>query len=467
MKHPSLLHIADFTYELPDHKIARYPLEQRDQSKLLVWGSTQGFDRLGEVSEFSNEVSGPIRENTYANIADELPSGSLLVFNNTKVVEARLLFQKPTGGLIELFCLEPADQYEDITTAMLQKGSVQWKCLVGGAKKWKEGVVQLSVAAPSGGAGVGAAGGSAGLRIEARKVEALPDCFLIEFRWEPAGLSFAEVLHLAGDIPLPPYLNRATEEADKERYQTIYAKHDGSVAAPTAGLHFTERVFSKLSEKNILKAYVTLHVGAGTFKPVKAAQMKDHEMHAEFIDVTVETVEQLLAHVEKGIIAVGTTSLRTLESLYWIGVKTIRNPAISSDNLHVTQWEPYVSAGEIAENKSAQKNIPKEYTSGGNKVLPTATESLQSLLQWMQKNNASRIITKTQIIIAPGYSFKLIRALITNFHQPQSTLLLLVSAIVGENWKKIYQYALDNEYRFLSYGDGSILWVAKPESVEN
>ena len=439
MKHPSLLHISDFTYELPDQKIARYPLEQRDQSKLLVWGS------------------GPIRENTYANIAEELPSGSLLVFNNTKVVEARLLFQKPTGGLIELFCLEPADQYEDITTAMLQKGSVQWKCLVGGAKKWKEGSVQLSVAAPSGSGAAGSGGG--GLRIEATKVATLPDCFLIEFRWEPAGLSFAEVLHLAGDIPLPPYLNRATEEADKERYQTIYAKHDGSVAAPTAGLHFTESVFSKLSEKNILKAYVTLHVGAGTFKPVKAEQMKDHEMHAEFIDVTLETIEQLLSHVEKGIIAVGTTSLRTLESLYWIGLKTIRNPHIAAADLHVTQWEPYVSAVETAENKSAQKNILKEYTNAGEIVLPSATESLQSLLQWMQKNNASRIITKTQIIIAPGYSFKIIRALITNFHQPQSTLLLLVSAIVGENWKKIYQYALANEYRFLSYGDGSILFV--------
>jgi S-adenosylmethionine:tRNA ribosyltransferase-isomerase len=455
MKHPSLLHISDFTYELPDQKIARYPLEQRDQSKLLIWGSSQNLMGAGHDSVLSNEVSGPIRENTYANIADELPAESLLVFNNTKVVEARLLFQKPTGGLIELFCLEPADQYEDITTAMLQKGSVQWKCLVGGAKKWKEGAVQLSVAAPS---GSGAASG-VGLRIEAIKLAALPDCFLIEFRWEPAGLSFAEVLHLAGDIPLPPYLNRATEEADKERYQTIYAKHDGSVAAPTAGLHFTESVFSKLSEKNILKAYVTLHVGAGTFKPVKAEQMKDHEMHAEFIDVTLETIEQLLSHVEKGIIAVGTTSLRTLESLYWIGLKTIRNPHIAAADLHVTQWEPYAAAGEIAENKSAQKNIPKKYTSSGDIVLPSATESLKSLLQWMQKNNASRIITKTQIIIAPGYSFKIIRALITNFHQPQSTLLLLVSAIVGENWKKIYQYALDNEYRFLSYGDGSILFV--------
>jgi S-adenosylmethionine:tRNA ribosyltransferase-isomerase len=283
----------------------------------------------------------------------------------------------------------------------------------------------------------GAATGNTKLQIEAVKVDTLPDCFLIEFRWEPAGLSFAEVLHLAGDIPLPPYLNRATEEADKERYQTIYAKHDGSVAAPTAGLHFTEQVFKNLAEKNIRKAYVTLHVGAGTFKPVKAEQMKDHEMHAEFIDVQQEAIEQLIIHVNKGIVAVGTTSLRTLESLYWIGVKTIKNPAVVLADLQVTQWEPY-------ENKI------KEFT---------ATEALESLLQWMKRNNAARLITKTQIIIAPGYEFKVMRALITNFHQPQSTLLLLVSAIVGENWKKIYQFALANEYRFLSYGDGSILFV--------
>ena len=266
---------------------------------------------------------------------------------------------------------------------------------------------------------------------------------MIEFRWEPAELSFAEVLHLAGDIPLPPYLNRATEEADKERYQTIYAKHDGSVAAPTAGLHFTESVFSKLSEKNILKAYVTLHVGAGTFKPVKAEQMKDHEMHAEFIDVQKSTIEQLLAHVSKGIIAVGTTSLRTLESLYWIGVKTIHNPSIATADLSVSQWEPYGNAAE-------KLGEEKEYS---------AKESLTALLEWMEKNKAERIITKTQIIIAPGYTFRIIRALVTNFHQPQSTLLLLISAIVGEDWRGIYEYALTHDYRFLSYGDGSILWV--------
>ncbi len=419
MKHPSLLHIEDFNYELPNEKIAKYPLQQRDQSKLLIYGGPG----------FSGNPT-PIRESVYANIADVLPQGSLLVFNDTKVVEARLLFQKPTGGAIELFCLEPADQYADITSAMLQKGSVQWKCLVGGAKKWKDGAVVLEVA---------------GLKIQANKVEILPDCFLIEFSWEPTGLSFAEVLHMAGDIPLPPYLNRETEEADKERYQTIYAKHDGSVAAPTAGLHFTENVFAQLEQKQIQKGYVTLHVGAGTFKPVKAAQMKDHEMHAEFIDVKKSTIEQLLAHVSKGIIAVGTTSLRTLESLYWIGVKTIHNPSLASADLAVSQWEPYENADENLANR-------KEFS---------AEESLTALLEWMEKNNAERIITKTQIIIAPGYTFRMIRALVTNFHQPQSTLLLLISAIVGDDWRRIYEYALTHDYRFLSYGDGSILWVNK------
>lgn len=439
MKHPSNLHIEDFNYELPNEKIAKYPLEQRDQSKLLIYGGL-GFSggaepKLGE----SGPISGsgvPIRESVYANISDELPQGSLLVFNDTKVVEARLLFQKPTGGVIELFCLEPADQYPDITTAMLQKGSVQWKCLVGGAKKWKEGAVVLEIVAAK-------ANAQKGLKIQANKVDILPDCFLIEFSWEPAGLSFAEVLHIAGDIPLPPYLNRETEESDKERYQTIYAKHDGSVAAPTAGLHFTEQVFAQLEQKQIQKGYVTLHVGAGTFKPVKAAQMKDHEMHAEFIDVQKSTIEQLLAHVSKGIIAVGTTSLRTLESLYWIGVKTIHNPSIATADLSVSQWEPYGNAAE-------KLGEEKEYS---------AKESLTALLEWMEKNKAERIITKTQIIIAPGYTFRIIRALVTNFHQPQSTLLLLISAIVGEDWRGIYEYALTHDYRFLSYGDGSILWV--------
>ncbi|BDQ13411.1 S-adenosylmethionine:tRNA ribosyltransferase-isomerase [Sediminibacterium sp. TEGAF015] len=430
MKHPSLLHIEDFNYDLPNEKIAKYPLKQRDQSKLLIYGGTE------------------IRESIYANIAEELPQGSLLVFNDTKVVEARLLFQKPTGGLIELFCLEPADHYADITTAMLQKGSVQWKCLVGGAKKWKEGALHFTTEALS---IDGSNPPQKPLKIIANKVEILSDCFIIEFSWEPAALSFAEVLHLAGDIPLPPYLNRETEEADKERYQTIYAKHDGSVAAPTAGLHFTQHVFSQLEKKQIYKGYVTLHVGAGTFKPVKAAQMKDHEMHAEFIDVNRSTIEQLLAHVSSGIIAVGTTSLRTLESLYWIGVKTIHNPSLAAADLQVSQWEPYGDADRYdGKNNKEGKNTSKVFS---------AEESLRALLEWMKKNNADRIITKTQIIIAPGYTFRIISALVTNFHQPQSTLLLLISAIVGEEWRRIYEYALTHDYRFLSYGDGSLLWI--------
>lgn len=444
MKHPSLLHIEDFNYDLPNEKIAKYPLVQRDQSKLLIYGGVEFSGLSNPNSGKSDSISAngiSIKESVYANIADELPSGSLLVFNDTKVVEARLLFQKPTGGLIELFCLEPADHYADITTAMLQKGSVQWKCLVGGAKKWKEGALHFTKEA---GTTASSNPPETPLKIIANKVEILPDCFLIEFSWEPAGISFAEVLHLAGDIPLPPYLNRETEEADKERYQTIYAKHDGSVAAPTAGLHFTQHVFSQLEKKQIYKGYVTLHVGAGTFKPVKAAQMKDHEMHAEFIDVQQSTIEQLLAHVSKGIIAVGTTSLRTLESLYWIGVKTIHNPSLAAADLQVSQWEPYQHAEENSENK-------------GNAF--TAEESLTALLQWMKKNNADRIITKTQIIIAPGYTFRIISALVTNFHQPQSTLLLLISAIVGEEWRRIYEYALTHNYRFLSYGDGSLLWI--------
>jgi len=444
MKHPSDLHIEDFNYELPNEKIAKYPLEQRDQSKLLIYGGVEFSGLSNPNSGKSDSISAngiSIKESVYANIADELPSGSMLVFNDTKVVEARLLFQKPTGGLIELFCLEPADHYADITTAMLQKGSVQWKCLVGGAKKWKEGALHFTKEA---GTTASSNPPETPLKIIANKVEILPDCFLIEFSWEPAGISFAEVLHLAGDIPLPPYLNRETEEADKERYQTIYAKHDGSVAAPTAGLHFTQHVFSQLEKNQIYKGYVTLHVGAGTFKPVKAAQMKDHEMHAEFIDVQQSTIEQLLAHVSKGIIAVGTTSLRTLESLYWIGVKTIHNPSLAAADLQVSQWEPYQHAEENSENK-------------GNAF--TAEESLTALLQWMKKNNADRIITKTQIIIAPGYTFRIISALVTNFHQPQSTLLLLISAIVGEEWRRIYEYALTHNYRFLSYGDGSLLWI--------
>lgn len=407
--HPKELSIIDFTYELPDERIARYPLAERDQSKLLIY-------RNGQISE-----------TIYAELAAHIPANSLLVFNNTKVVEARLLFEKPNGGRIEIFCLEPHVQYGDITTAMLQKGKVWWKCLVGGAKKWKERALISQIEKYD----------SSEITLTARKIEQYADAYLIELSWDDADMSFAELLHVAGVIPLPPYLNRAAEESDQERYQTIYAKHDGSVAAPTAGLHFTNSLFAKLTKKKIRHSFVTLHVGAGTFKPVKSATMQDHEMHAEFMDVSAAFIEQLLQETAGPVIAVGTTSLRTLESLYWLGVKTKLDPLISAEALTITQWEPY---------ELAQYNF-------------SAAEALTALSDWLQQNQADRLITKTQIIIAPGYIFRIIKGLITNFHQPQSTLLLLVAAITGDNWKNIYQYALDKEFRFLSYGDGSLLWL--------
>lgn len=407
--HPKELSIKDFTYELPDERIARYPLAERDQSKLLIY------------------KNGQISETIYAELAEHLPANSLLVLNNTKVVEARLLFEKPNGGKIEIFCLEPHEQYGDITTAMLQKGKVLWKCLVGGAKKWKEGALISQIEKYD----------SSEITLTARKIEQYADAYLIELSWDDHDMSFAELLHVAGVIPLPPYLNRAAEETDQERYQTIYAKHDGSVAAPTAGLHFTDSLFDKLTHKNIRHPFVTLHVGAGTFKPVKSATMQDHEMHAEFIDVSASFIEQLLQQTAGPVIAVGTTSLRTLESLYWLGVKTKLDPPISAEALTITQWEPY----ELALHNFS------------------ASEALTALLVWLQQNRTERLVTKTQIIIAPGYTFRIVKGLITNFHQPQSTLLLLVAAITGDNWKNIYQYALDHQFRFLSYGDGSLLWL--------
>lgn len=405
--HPENIFIKNFTYELPEERIAKYPLPQRDESKLLIY------------------KNGNLEEDNYFNLDTYIPPDSLLIFNNTKVVEARLIFQKSTGSVIELFCLEPADEYPDITTAMMQKQKVLWKCLVGGAKKWKDEPLIKMIK-----------NDSREVKLTARKIKKLADDFLIEFSWNDSSMSFAEVLHFAGAVPLPPYLHREAEESDKERYQTIYAKYEGSVAAPTAGLHFTERLFQKLEKKNIQKDFVTLHVGAGTFKPVKAETISDHEMHAEFFEVKKSFIQNLLQHFNKNIIAVGTTSLRTIESLYWLGVKTILQPNINQHDLQLQQWEVYdVSANNI-----------------------TAKDALQSLLQWMNKNQTEILVTKTQIIIVPGYELKIANALITNFHQPQSTLLLLVAAIIGDDWKKIYNYALENDFRFLSYGDGSLLW---------
>lgn len=412
---PAEIFIKDFTYNLPDDRIAYYPLPQRDQSKLLIY------------------KQGIITEDIYKNISDHLPSNSLLIFNNTKVIEARLLFEKLTGGVIEIFCLEPHQQYPDITTAMSQKEKVLWKCLIGGASKWKHGqLLEKKIRYDD-----------KELKLSASYKEKEIGDFVIEFSWSPEEMSFAEVLHKAGAIPLPPYIKRKAEDSDATRYQTIYAFHDGSVAAPTAGLHFTDAIFKKLDAKNIGRDFVTLHVGAGTFKPVKSETIDQHEMHAEHIDVSSATIQHIIQHIDN-IIAVGTTSLRTLESLYWLGVKVAmkdeqRTKNTSQDvkeNLfELSQWEIY----NINENLSS-------------------IDALQTLLNWMQENKMERIITKTSIIIVPGYKFRIVKALVTNFHQPQSTLLLLVAALIGDNWKKIYEYALQNDFRFLSYGDGCLLW---------
>ncbi len=401
-----LLLIKDFNYDLPDEQIAKHPLPCRHDSQLMIY-------REGEI-----------KVSQYKCLAEYLPSNTLLVFNNTKVVEVRLLFTKETGSVIEVFCLEPAGDYKDITTAMLQHGSVRWKCLVGGAKKWKEEVLTSTRDYDK-----------KEVKITARKLVKEAENFLVEFKWNDETLSFAEVLHLFGNVPLPPYLKRAAEEEDKERYQTIYAKQDGSVAAPTAGLHFTDEVFAGLKKKEIETVYLTLHVGAGTFQPVKTEAVSDHQMHTEFIEVSIDLIERLIHTSTQKIVAVGTTSLRTLESLYWLGVKAIYEGNIDLEELFLSQWEAY----ELPQGISA-------------------SEALQALYNCMRKQQQTKLIARTSILIAPGYKLRMAEGLITNFHQPQSTLLLLVAALIDEDWKRVYQYALDNEFRFLSYGDGSLLW---------
>jgi S-adenosylmethionine:tRNA ribosyltransferase-isomerase len=398
--HPKDISILDFTYHLPDEKIALHPLEQRDASKLLIY------------------KDGSIKEDVYSNIQQHLPENSLLVFNNTKVIKARILFTKPSGGVIEIFLLEPYKA--DYTTTLTATKTCQWKCMIGGASKWKD-KTELAI-------------GSLGLTVQL--TEKLSDAYVVEFNWS-SGFAFAEIVEQAGNIPLPPYIKRKVDEEDKERYQTIYAAHDGSVAAPTAGLHFTKAVFDKLAIKNIAHDFVTLHVGAGTFKPVKAATMQAHEMHAEWIDVSVTTIENIIAHLNNTIVAVGTTSLRTLESLYWLGVKALLHPSLQQ--LQITQWEVY-------EDLATEENI-------------APAKALEALISWLKKNELTKLFTQTQILIAPGYQFKIANAIVTNFHQPQSTLLLLVSAAVGNDWRKIYDYALKNNFRFLSYGDGSLLFI--------
>ncbi len=411
---PQNLPIKDFTYFLPDDRIAKYPLSERDTSKLLIY------------------IAGEISEDIYRNLDKHLPAGSLLIFNDTKVIEARILFQKPTGGIIEIFCLEPHKQYADILIGMNQKKKVLWQCLIGGASKWKHGqLLEKKIETEQ-----------KEIILQAKFIEKQSDSFIIEFSWND-NISFAEVLHFAGIIPLPPYIKRKAEKSDSERYQTIYAHNEGSVAAPTAGLHFSNIILENLKTKNIKTDFVTLHVGAGTFIPVKSETMKEHEMHAEFIKVSKKTIENIFLSLSKNVIPVGTTSLRAIESIYWLGVKLKSG---EKNNLMINQWEPYYL----------------------EKYNVTVHEALQFLLDFMNRKNMESLLTRTQILIAPSYKFKIANALITNFHQPQSTLLLLVAAFIGKDWKKVYKYALKNNFRFLSYGDGCLLWnnQAMPEPVK-
>lgn len=401
--HPRYLQIKNFTYDLPEGRIAKYPLAERDLSKLLIYKNQK------------------IEQDIYRNISQHIPPNSLLIFNNTKVIHARLFFHTTTGAKIEIFCLEPSGENTDMASVMSRKKSVRWNCLVGRAAKWKEKILQHK---------------TENFTLTAEITERTTDAFVIEFTWSPEQLTFAEILDQTGMMPIPPYLKRESEELDLNRYQTLYAKHEGSVAAPTAGLHFTQTIFEELKSKNISKAEVTLHVGAGTFKPVKSETMHEHQMHAEVIDVSLETIQQILDSLHNNIIAVGTTSLRTIESLYWMGVKAKLNPESSLEDLEVKQWDVY----ELSN-------------------IETTTDSLQSLINWIKKNDLQHLICKTQIMIAPPYQLKVAKAIITNFHQPNSTLLLLVSAIVGDAWKNIYKHALENNFRFLSYGDGSLLFA--------
>lgn len=404
---PEEIRISDFDYALSHDKIAEEPLSQRDASKLLVYRD------------------GLITDDHFYNLPQQLPEGATIVLNNTRVIEARLHFQKPTGGMIEIFCLEPFEQ--SMEESLQQMNNARWVCLIGGASKWKPGQVLHKELEAEG----------QKFQLSATYVSKQTDGFVIEFSWERPGFAFADVLHIAGSIPLPPYIKREVRESDKERYQTVFSRYEGSVAAPTAALHFTPGTFADLKKKNISTAYITLHVGAGTFKPVKSETIAGHFMHAEPFTVSKKALLKILE--ANRIIVVGTTSLRTLESLYWLGIKEING--INRDALDLQQWEAY----ELAEKFSAV-----DYR-----------ESIQALLKRMNENGEEEIHCHTALIILPGYQFHLPDALVTNFHQPQSTLLLLVSAFIGPDWKKVYQHALENGYRFLSYGDSSLLWRRK------
>lgn len=407
MQDPKHIHIADYNYDLPDERIAKYPKAVRDESKLLLY-------RGGQISE-----------DVFYNLPNYLPKGELLVFNNTKVIQARLHFHKSTGALIEVFCLEPHTPH-DYQVNFATTRRVAWTCLIGNLKKWKEGKLERTINV-----------GGKEVLLTAERVGVSGTGYEVVFDWGDDTVAFSEVLEAIGELPIPPYLNRETEASDLKTYQTVYSKVKGSVAAPTAGLHFTERVLAALDNNGIERNEITLHVGAGTFKPVKSEEIGGHPMHSEWIAVKRESIERLLAHGGH-CVAVGTTSVRTLESLYYIGVMLHRNPDAHQDDLHVPQWMPY------------------EYAASPELKL-TTVEALRAIVDWLDRNKLPVLHTSTQIIIAPEYEYHVVKAMVTNFHQPKSTLLLLVSALIGDNWRRVYDYALSHDFRFLSYGDSSLL----------
>ena len=427
MKPPISLPIQDFDYDLPDQSIAYTPASHRSDSKLLVWDKKI------------------IAESTYNHIANFIPEKAALFFNNSKVIAARIHFQKANNSTIEIFCLEPSTAYQPISIAMLATRKVEWICLVGGAKKWKEDFLEkeFEIIKPSNN------NNGVTIKVRAKKIKTIEGKFLIEFSWDNDSISFSEIIEHIGSIPLPPYIQRATTEEDKDRYQTTYAKEEGSVAAPTAGLHFNDAIFKSLTEKNCSINFISLHVGAGTFMPVKTDNITDHEMHAEVFEINITTLTDLIAIAKQKelnpnrytpVIAVGTTTLRTLETLYWLGVKLILNPSLEENkDLHLVQWDAYVTNNEL--KSDANRSIPVK-------------DALENLRSWMQSHQMHSLTTSTQLMIVPGYNFKIANGLVTNFHQPKSTLLLIIAAITGDKWKTIYQHAIDNQYRFLSYGDG-------------
>lgn len=403
--HPKAISISDYTYDLPADKIALHPVHPRDRSKLLIYNKKQ------------------ISEDIYSRLPNHLPENATLVFNDTRVIHSRLLFPKKTGAVIEIFCLEPSGEFTDHEHFFARRGSARWKCMIGKAGKWKEKYLTRTFRREG-----------QEIRLRAELIDRLPDAYVVELTWTPENITHGEIINAAGVVPLPPYIKRKADRSDESDYQTVYSEHDGSVAAPTAGLHFTQELMQNLRKEDIPTLFTTLHVGAGTFKPVTSDTMEGHVMHDEWMVLTPRFLEQLLEQEGRCVICVGTTACRTLESIYRMGNKIINHPETKVTDLRISQWEAYEPA-----------------------PVHEPTAAVSALLNRINDLGLDHLLIETGIIIAPGYTFGLVDGLITNFHMPQSTLLLLVAALVGEDWRKIYEYALGHDFRFLSYGDGSLL----------